>query len=203
MKTHMTRMEISALEEFASGKKIDTDIAIRALVTIALHGSGDLQHVAEDEVRANIADLECEQSYLLYLGQTWFGDENRFPFDTQNRPGWDGSAEGFHDYESTKAKASSDKIEKYIQSTASLLNQFSDMTAQDVQRDIGGITMEKAHFILAQATILHEVAQEEARSKERAKAAEEERWAKERKDNEERRAKEAGVVQQKLNSWWP
>src|SRR5580693_5093378 len=116
----MTRLERSALEEFASGKKIDTDIAIRALVTIALHGSGDLQHIAEDEARVNAADLECEQSYLFYLGQAWFGDENKFPFDTQNRPGWNGNAT----YESTKAKASSDKIEKYIQSTASLLYQF-------------------------------------------------------------------------------
>jgi hypothetical protein len=150
LKTHMTRLEISALEEFASGKKVDTDIAIRALVTIALHGTGDLQHVSEDEGKVSTSDLECEKSYLLYLGQTWFGDESKFPFDTENRPGWDGSS-GKTDYETTKTKASSGNIENYIKSIASLLDQIPDMTAEDVQRNIGGITMEKAYFILAQS----------------------------------------------------
>jgi hypothetical protein len=185
--TYMTRLEIAALERFVRDKKIDTDIGIRALVTIALHGSGDLQQAAEDSKYATDNAPEFEKSYLLYLGQAWFGDENKFPLDTENRPSWDNVAS---ECKSTKARSSPDKIEEYIRSTASILSQIPDMTAEDVQRNIGGISMEKANFILAQANILHEEETKARAMKEKADAEERERWARERKETLERQALE-------------
>jgi hypothetical protein len=185
LKTHMTRLEISALEQFAKGKAIDTDIAIRALVTLALHSSGDLQRVAEKSESVSEVDAEHEKSYLLYLGQTWFGDENKFPFDAENRPDFFGLINTSEN--TTKSRTSPAKVQEYIQTTARLLEQLPDMTADDVQRNIGWITMEKAYFILAEASILHE-------EKTKQRKDDEERRAKEREEAEERRAAEAELV---------
>jgi hypothetical protein len=186
--THMTRFEIVALEQFAKAKAIDTDIAIRALTTMALHASGDLQRVCEDAEWFTNVDAELEKSYLLYLGQTWFGDENKFPFDTENRPSSDGITNVSENV--TKSKASPTKIDGYIRTTARLLGQFPDMTAADVQRNIRGISMERSHFILAQASVLHEAEKEEAKARE----AERERLAKERAEAKERSAAEAKLL---------
>jgi hypothetical protein len=188
LKTHMTRLEISALEQFAKGKAIDTDIAIRALVTLALHSSGDLQHVAEHSESVTEVDAEHEKSYLLYLGQTWFGDENKFPFDAENLPdllGFINTSEN-----TTKSRTSPAKVQEYIQTTARLLEQLPDMTAEDVQRNVGWITVSLAASILADARKLYEVRKEAKALKDKADEEERERRAKERKEADERLAKE-------------
>jgi hypothetical protein len=202
MKTNMTPLEIRALEQFAKGKKIGTDIAIRALVTLALHQSGHLQQTAEHSEANTIAEAEAdrEKIYLLYLGQTWFGDENKFPFVIEHTATMNNSDDRMN-YTPTKSKASPANGDRYIETIAALLNQIPEMTPDDVQRNIGGIPVSKAASILAEARKLWEARKEEARAEEeakaqRAKAREEEmaRWAKERKEADERRAAEAELM---------